>query len=453
MYGRMMGGPEHLNEIMSASDNENVQMADITKHADDSKVTTLLASQFRRFYGENATPEQQHKFMHEFWNYGVYSNLGVLPSNQQRGKDVLDSLGEHMHDNEDGTDPFTSTDQSPLANTGGRGEKLDFDVASAYANHLNPELVKYRLNDQIENMGELNSVESLKHFNLESRDGVMTARYTDINGGKHWLGDSKGGGAQYGQSHLDKLNEHDRLTANRMTKNDINDIDAVKMGAAIGGIGAVSNRFQSDYKHGEELTESGKTWKNELNMNSESYNAGRLMEHLAAAANMGGDENTTFEDRRRQYVGYLDTMGSGDEAAQNELMKSLKGNYWQYLQRMKSQWGTDLENETAESLSKGNRYQEMSMSFGPESSFPLAFAAQYSSLFDPENEDDQEFLQLARYYHAAKGELDEKAQSGAGDVGSNVGASNAHEFDQRGMLADAKAKLAELEARKRGRQG
>lgn len=444
MYGRMMGGSERLNGILSQSDNENVQMADVTKHADDSKVTPLLVAQFRRFYGNDTTPEQEHGFMHDFWNYGVNLNLGPFASDYQRGQNVLRSLSAHMNDNEDGTDPFTSTDQSPLANARDEGDELSFGVASAYANHLNPELVKHRLNDQIIKNGDSFSFESLYHFKMGDRDGVQTPYHIQANNRRTWLDAS----ATYNPKRLEEFNEHDRLNGHRMTKSEIEDIDNTKMRSAIAGIMAVSNRFQSEY-----AGSTKDTWRNELAMESDAYNGGRLMEHLAAAANMGGDENTTVDDRKQLYMNYMNTMGSGDEAAQNELMKSLKGNYWQYLQRMKSQWGTDLENETAESLSKDDRYHKMSMSFGAESGLPLAFATQYSSLFDPENEEDQEFLQLARYFYAAKAGVDLKAQRGTGGVGTNTHTNTQHEFDHEALQSDSKAKLLELEARKRGRQG
>ncbi len=166
---------------------------------------------------------------------------------------------------------------------------------------------------------------------------------------------------------------------------------------------ALSVRHQSAYEGNVK-----KTWKNELEMDGESYNGGSLFNHLSAAANAGGDENTTVQDRLDDYNSMMDTLSSGDKDSQDEMMQKIKGNYFQYLKRLEGSVGTKFHKESIGKLAKNGRYKELSNALGSESSMPLMFATQYGHLFDKGNREDQEFLRLARYFHKSKKAMDTK---------------------------------------------
>ena len=260
-------------------------------------------------------------------------------------------------------------------------------------------------------------------------------------------GSSNGGSLTLTSFNKKGLDLHDQMTGNQMTVADKEKVQAkVDMQAVFNQLKPVSDRYQTPFEN------VNRSYRKEVDMDSENYNAGRLFDHLGLSINLAGDSNTSAFDRMEQYQTALTQMADGSPEQQEQLMKNIKGGYRAYLQRMEDTYGTDIENLSFSEIADQNTYAKMSSDF-KDASFPITFALQYGTLFDPNNDDDQKFLQLARYFHSAYTMLNKRVgtHTGAKDRMRRFSDNKNYEIDHSAMLQDSKAKLAEIEARRRNR--
>ena len=293
-----------------------------------------------------------------------------------------------------------------------------------------------RLRAQNTDQMKLDNKSLLEHYSYDTRPGFgMLWPYelsSTAKSGRRWIEL----GTKNGEEYKADIDEWDRRTGNMMTEGDTHSVLARNSGnmqSIFDKTVAISNRHQSEFSGGVK-----DLWKNELNLDSDAYNGSTLFNHLSAAVNVGGDANTQAADRINQFQGMLDTVNSGDQTSQDEMMRNIKEKYRQYLLRLKNTHGTDIHKESVDALSKNNRYSDLKTDLSKYTNMPLMFATQYGTLFDKDNADDQEFLQLARYYSGAKMAIDRKV---SGYLGEKLAKSP---MDYNGMINDSKKKLGRI---------